>query len=206
MKDEAYWNTKHPVIEQLYEGRPLPNGKSYSIDVRHFIWSVDIGLQKLLAEVPIRGTPDEIASMIQRYVATNLSYKGDNFIGAEEYWLYPAETLKMGTGDCEDGAILIASLLRCAGIPAWRVNVTAGWVQSAPTAPCGGHAYCCYCRELDNEWVVLDWCYYEDSHIKVMDKPLLKTIPFYKEVWFSFNDVAARSHTQMIVGGRVKKL
>ena len=28
MKTKEYWEQKHPVIEQLYSGRPLPTGTS----------------------------------------------------------------------------------------------------------------------------------------------------------------------------------
>ena len=208
MKDEAYWHQKHPVVEQMYQGRPLPNGEPYDLDVRHFIWPDDIELRKILSDLNmLSGTPDDLAHAVQRYVCRSINYVSDTNIGSSEYWLYPAETLKMGQGDCEDGAILIASML-LNGLHEsqhWRVRVSAGWVQSAPTAPEGGHGYCTYCRTTDNEWVVLDWCYYEDAGVAVPDKVLCKKNPKYKDVWFSFNHQFAWSHTRFDLRGRIKK-
>jgi predicted transglutaminase-like cysteine proteinase len=46
--------------------------------------------------------------------------------GVEDYWQLPAETLQLGTGDCEDYAILLCSLLRAYGVPAEDVYVAVG--------------------------------------------------------------------------------
>lgn len=100
------------------------------------------------------------------------------------------------TRQCEDGSILMASLMLNAEIPNWRVRVTAGLVESGIKAELGGHAYVTYCREVDNQWVVLDWCYREDSMIAINGKPIIKNRPEYKQVWFSFNNKYAWSHTE----------
>lgn len=45
-------------------------------------------------------------------VNTTIRYKPDRTVhGKPEYWQKPSETLKLGTGDCEDYAILKAHLL-----------------------------------------------------------------------------------------------
>ena len=46
--------------------------------------------------------------------------------GVEDYWQLPAETIQLGTGDCEDYAILLCSLLRAYGVPAEDVYVAVG--------------------------------------------------------------------------------
>jgi hypothetical protein len=205
-KDREYWDVKHPSVQQTYSGRPLPNGGRYEMDVRHFIWSEDIELFYLIAENGLIGNSNDLtATNVQRFIVKILKYVSDNNLGSSEYWLFPAETLAMKQGDCEDGAILMASLLLNA-LPVdhrWRVRVAAGTVQSSPTAPEGGHAYVTYCRCKDNEWVALDWCYYEDSKIPVSDKPLISTMPHYKDVWFSFNDQSAWSHINFEMKGRI---
>jgi hypothetical protein len=61
-------------------------------------------------------------------------------------------------------------------------------VQPAPTAPQGGHGYVSYLRESDNQWVIIDWCYLEDSAMSVEQKPLHKNNEYYKDIWFSFNN------------------
>jgi len=70
-------------------------------------------------------------------------------------------------------------------------------VQEAPTAPQGGHGYVCYLRETDNQWVVIDWCYFQDSTKLINEKPLLKDNAYYKEMWFSFNNEFSWSNKQL---------
>jgi len=207
VKDDAYWLAKHPVTDQMYNGRPLPNGEPYEIDVRHFLWPQDNALELVVARHNLLApTPDESALLCQQNVVKNLEYVGDEVLGFPEYWLFPGETLAMGAGDCEDGAWLMASLLlHCLPLTEWRrVRVCAGWVQARPTAPQGGHAYVTYCRTTDNEWVVLDWCYLEDSTIAVAEKPLHKDVAAYKQVWFSVDYRNAYSHQETMLGGRLR--
>jgi hypothetical protein len=209
--DKDYWMNKHPKVEQTYDGRPLPVvGTNFPIDVRHFAWDNDLIIKKILkANNLIKNSNDDTASAIQKFVVELLTYVGDDIqLKASEYWMYAGETLQLRSGDCEDGAILITSMLLNA-LPdehKWRVRVTAGFVQSAPTAPQGGHAYCTYCRCSDNQWVALDWCYYEDSSVPVSKKPLIKNVSFYKDAWFSFNHECAWANTTFEMAGRVKDL
>ena len=206
MKDQEFWHSKHPLATQMYSGRPLPNGKSYEMDVRHFIWAGDLTLEKILRDNDlIGGTHDETAGNIQKYVVKFLKYVSDETLGRSEYWLFPKETIELGQGDCEDGAILIASLLLTA-LPEserWRVRMAAGLVQSAPTAPEGGHGWCDYIRCKDNECVILDWCYMQDSGVPVHKKKLAKENKPYETTWFSFNHKYAWSHMNFELRGRL---
>jgi len=212
---EAYWNAKHPQQDILYEGRPVPGRiKRVDWDIRRFIWHDDAILKTVLYQHVFLGTSnpmlgrsgDLVARDIQEFVVDHLKYVGDEKAqGVEEFWLFPTETYILKQGDCEDGAIMIASFLLNAGIAPWRVRVSAGWVKPSPTAPQGGHGYCCYCRETDNQWVVLDWCYNQDSHKDVSEKPLLKERDDYADVWFSFNHLYAWSHSGFAMAGRVKE-
>jgi hypothetical protein len=124
-----------------------------------------------------------------------LEYVGDNESSeCPEFWQFPFETLQSGMGDCEDGAILMASLMIQAGIPSYRVKICAGYVQESPTAPQGGHCYCIYLADRGwrkQEWVVLDWCYYEDPDVAPEKKPLAKNggyKGYYQSLWFTFNN------------------
>lgn len=65
--------------------------------------------------------------------------------GQGDYWQTPEETLTRKTGDCEDQAFLLASLLRAAGVPESDVLVGVGMVAFPGQKP-GGHA-----------WVLLRW-------------------------------------------------
>jgi len=82
--------------------------------------------------------------------------------------------------NCEDGAILITSLCIAANIPAWRVKVAAGYVQSAPTAPQGGHAYCIYLAD-DGDWRILDWCIVDNKRTLIQTPNGAKRISKLKE-------------------------
>ena len=64
---------------------------------------------------------------IREWVATNIRYRSDreNF-GLNDYWQFPLETLERGSGDCEDIAILLCSLLRSYGVQSNQVYVAIG--------------------------------------------------------------------------------
>lgn len=171
-----YYNYKYPQQKILYWGRLIPgNPARMPVDVRNFIVPRNHNLEYVLDELIglEKKEPNDVkAQKIQKWVIDNLVYVYDNhrIEGQPEYWQYVDETLYLGTGDCEDGAILMASLMLTAGIPSWRLRIAAGWVQTAPTAQGGGHAWCCYLRESDNRFVPLDWCYYPDT--RPMDEKL----------------------------------
>jgi transglutaminase-like putative cysteine protease len=64
---------------------------------------------------------------LRDWVSSHISYKFDKDVhGVSDYWQYPEETLKLRTGDCEDFAIVLCSLLRAYGVPANQVYVAAG--------------------------------------------------------------------------------
>lgn len=196
-RDAYYWNNKWQQAPITYSGRAL-RGKTERIvcDVKCFVTSNDALLDEILHDYQLkRDTPNATAHVIQQFVVRFLDYAGDeNTSDCPEFWQFPFETLQSGIGDCEDGAILMASLMIQAGIPAYRVKVCAGYVQASSTAPQGGHAYCIYLadrRDGSQDWVIMDWCYYEDSLTAPEDKPLARHGGYqgcYQELWFTFNN------------------
>ena len=61
-------------------------------------------------------------------------------------------------------------------MPPWRVRLNAGNVQG------GGHCWVTYLREVDNKWIILDWCYwYTKNGVE------WKTAEKYYDIWFSWN-------------------
>jgi len=62
-------------------------------------------------------TPNWMA--IRDWVSDNIEYRYDSNIYGTEHWQFPLETLRLGTGDCEDFSILTCSLLRANG---WSTN------------------------------------------------------------------------------------
>lgn len=208
LSDKAvYWNNKHPKSDIVYAGRATRLCPTrIPIDVRRMVWNDDCILKTIIKDNSLNKTTyDDSAMECQKFVVKVLKYIGDKeSSGIEEYWQFPNETVATKSSDCEDGAIFMASLILNCGVPSWRVRVAAGLVQPSPTAKTGGHAYVCYCRESDNNWVILDWCYYEDSAIPMNRKPLSNSVKTYKEVWFSFNNEFSWSHSSFDIISSIK--
>jgi hypothetical protein len=204
---KKFWNNKHPTNSVIYAGRSIPSicrtnnacklKQHLKHDIKTLISSNDDFLKEIIKTNKLqKNTWNETMLKIQQWVVGNLKYMGDNLNqGPLEYWQFPFETIALGLGDCEDGAVLIASLALNAGIPSYRVRVVVGDVQPTPTAPEGSHAYVSYLRQPDNQWVVVDWCYAENSSSSIENRPILKTLPYYKEVRFSFNNEHCWSNT-----------
>jgi transglutaminase-like putative cysteine protease len=79
---------------------------------------------ELLKDAPLK-MKDWIA--LRNWVGDNIQYKHDNEVyGVPEYWQFGKETISLKTGDCEDFAILLCSLLRSAGYSPNDVYVVIG--------------------------------------------------------------------------------
>lgn len=203
---KSYWNNKWKKKSVIYSGRALRNSKErIDVDVRNFIITRDDILKSIVKNYDLKkSTYNETAHACQKFVVDYLTYANDNAINScEEFWQFPFETIVSRKGDCEDGAILMASLMIHAGIPNWRVKVVGGTVKPEPTAPLGGHAYCIYLADRKDgtmEWEIHDWCYYEDTDTPTGSKPLAKDGGYnntYIEVWFTFNNEYAWSNEEV---------
>ena len=173
-EQEAFWNNKYPKQDILYV-REEKDGE-YQIDVRNYFQSFDSSIPGFSC-----ASNDDLALLALKWVKNNIDYTSDKTqYGFSEFWAYPYQTLKHGKGDCEDGAILLANILLKSGCPYWRIRLNAGDVES------GGHAYVTYCRETDNQFVVLDWCYWPKTTL-IKDRPLHKDEQNYYGIWFSWN-------------------
>lgn len=212
-KSKTYWNNKWEKRDVIYAGRTLrKNDRPIQIDVKNFICANDAILKDIIDRRGLKKkTYNETAHACQKFVVNYMSYIADEQeSGVEEFWQFPFETVAAKAGDCEDGAILMASLMINAGIPNWRVKVVAGNVRPQPTAPEGGHAYCIFLADRDNgdmEWEIHDWCYYEDSEIPTGQKPLAKEGGYnhsYTQVWWSFNNEFSWSPEEVQIEGRIR--
>lgn len=177
---ENYLNNKYPKINRAYL-RYETDGQ-YQIDVRNFFQPFDYTLPTFTGK-----NFDDVALKCLSWVIDNIKYIPDlTEYKQNEYWAYSYQTLKNKFGDCEDGAILLANMMLASGIPYYRVRLNAGSVNG------GGHCYVSYCRETDNQWVVLDFCYWPNKK-PIKDRPTHKEERNYinKEknyyVWFSWN-------------------
>ena len=108
---------------------------------------------------------DYTIHQILKWVKNNITYQSDMKVHNQiEYWQTSEETLKLSTGDCEDGAILILTLAYHSKIDMALTDLTWGSVIG------GGHAYIVYTREEDAVEVILDWCYWYTSIIVKLRK------------------------------------
>lgn len=185
---------KYPISDKvLYRAR---NDMSY--DVRDFIQPDNPILKEIVDKGGLdSGSLDEIAYNCMKWVQRNIKYTPDpQFTEKDEEWLMPTETVQTGKGDCEDGTNLIVSLMRNAGVPAYRVKNACGEVDE------GGHSWPIYLREKDNEWVIMDWCYKPNSR-KVENRGLSKNNRDYNSIDFTFNDEHSWADTAIDVDGKV---
>jgi len=139
---------------------------------------------------------------LREWVSTHVNYVYDQSVhGTNEYWQLPAETLSLGTGDCEDFAILLCTLLRAYGVPSDQVYVACAYSEGAEH----GHAflferwYKGIWRAIEPQegvWGVFVWgdidaseydrfyCF-NDQHY-LTDKPTLPSGEYEFEVGYSF--------------------
>ncbi len=89
---------------------------------------------------------------IRDWVAYNIEYKLDEDVhGVTDYWQTPEETLDLRTGDCEDFAILLCTLLRAYGIGKEHIYIAIGVDNKGY-----GHAFLIEDWYLDGEWRAIE--------------------------------------------------
>lgn len=178
-EDEIYYNNKYPTLNVAY--KRIDKLGSGAIDVRAF-------LQPYNHYYPtFKGKDDQIALNSLKWVIEKITYKTDkNLYKEREYWAFPHETLREKEGDCEDGALLLASIMLYNGIKPWKIRVTAGYVLAPGQSQQSGHAYVTYYCEETKSWVLLDWCYYPNTR-EIKYRTSYHEVEMYKDIWFSFN-------------------
>lgn len=108
-------------------------------------------LQGILGDPPYELSKDGFDA-IRDWVAANIDYVSDEEQwGVEEYWQTPEETLSLHTGDCEDFAILLCTLLRAYGIDEEQIYVAVGVDDEGY-----GHAFLIENWYLEGEWRAIE--------------------------------------------------
>lgn len=177
------------VYDSLIEQLTTPEEKIFAPDyLYYFLQYPDNYLMDLALKIVERTDSYDVrAWKIVTWVHDNLPYVTDeeNY-GVSELWAPPVLALRKGSGDCEDGAFLVHSLLLHAGIPFERIRTYGGTVKVGQGAETGGHGWTAYKRQADDQWVVLDTSYY------INDLPVNKRTPMkddrnYIDDYFYFN-------------------
>ena len=168
--NEEYWNNKRPKVEH-FKWLVHETDGDYQVDVRNWLMPYDATLQEIKGK-----TNDEKTYNALMWVMDNIKYNDDEKVyGFPEYWAKVYQTTKHKRSDCEDGnAILLNSMLLKAGVPYWRIRSNIGMVNG------GYHAYLTYCRETDNQFIVLDFCYWPNRKL-IKDRPLHKDEQNYSD-------------------------
>jgi predicted transglutaminase-like cysteine proteinase len=187
---EDYYNKKYPTKPIFYCGRVMVGSNNrFRCDVRDFFTLKDENLNNIVRSLKMDTmTDNQKALACLKWIITNFPYKSDSTnYGAGEFWCMPYESLNKGSGDCEDGAILLANLLLIAGVPNWKVRINCGNVFEPISKRQVGHAYLTFFDEESEKWVILDWCYYPNIK-KISVREEYKKEKMYQGVWFSFNN------------------
>jgi len=186
-------DNQHPKNSVIYKGRTLPGIDGYvPMDVRHLVFFPDAQLSSIIEkQMPAGLSSDRRATWAEEWVTSRIRYKPD----AQEFWMSPAETLFAACGDCEDIAILLASLLLNTGVEAHRVKVAAGTVNYGNnTYP---HTWALYYRD-SGSWVALDPQFYQTPE-PIADRPKMKDNPFYTGIFFTFNHLNSWAHRSVTI-------
>lgn len=167
------------------DGKTINQADDPVHDYSEFLAYPNKNIENLANKIVGPGDSNDVkAHKILLWVQDNIEYKSDikNY-GVSEWWTTPTETLDRMSGDCEDGAFLIHSLMLNAEIPWERVRTYGGEVFAGAGAPAGGHGWTAYQREIDDSWVVLDWCYYPNQKTVAERTPMSEDRK-YMDDWF----------------------
>ena len=155
----------------------------YDIDVREFLVTENNAIMRRTLQNDVKkfiqkfeGASWELFSSrdpgsfdLRSYVVTQFVSKKIEYRESVELdpWQFPDETLKLRSGDCEDRALLIASMLLASGISSFNVRVALGkfraWMGEKHDD--FDHVWVMY-KDESGKWQVID----PAAHTAVSDK------------------------------------
>lgn len=122
------------------------------------------------------------AQAVNHAVNSMIAYKTDlEAHGVADYWQTPEETLRRGTGDCEDFALLKMALLEGLGLPKEKMWIATGILRDPAKAPGRNEAHATLVVELEGRPHVLDNAYRARAG---MDEPLATLGEFTHQAYF----------------------
>lgn len=155
-----------------------------------------ITLTSILVSAGIKDTDSNIIKCRKtlKWVHSNIKYVSDNKSNLmNEYWQTPVETLEKRTGDCEDGAILLYTILSFAGVPNRQLRMVAGDVEKfGKPEESVGHAYLVWLNDEDGLEYPIDWTYWYGLSFALTEPYVMRKNYYYgQKEWFSFNSETA---------------
>ena len=123
-----------------------------------------------LPQTKNKGDFDRRAGLIWEWVANTITYASDRSSqGCENFFQFPAETIALGTGDCEDSAFLLASLLIASGISEYCVRAVMGSVKWSDDQVSEGHVWVNY-KDETGVWRLLEPTLSQDQLPSPLDR------------------------------------
>jgi len=202
------WDGERIIHESIVpSSRPVVGHQrgGYDIDVREFLVSEKNATMRRTLEKDVRdfigglegaswelfrsrdpGSFDLRAHVITQFVSKTVKYRISQGL---DPWQFPDETMKLRSGDCEDRALLIASLFLASGISSFNVRVALGRFRAwfGNTHEDFDHVWVMY-KDEAGKWQVIE----PAAHAIVSGKPRKqKEMPETAEYipFFIFNDV-----------------
>lgn len=136
---------------------------------------------------------DNVAVNCLKFVIKHIDYVPDlenPKTLAIEKWQSPLETWATKQGDCEDGALLLSSLLLVCGINPYQILIKCGDVVSPKNAQATeGHCWMEYLPMLDGVPRILDWCYWPNNLAMQNRLFAVAEQKYPGPIWFAFNNI-----------------
>lgn len=155
----------------------------YDIDVREFLVTRDNAIMRRTLEQDVKkfigelgsvsweffisrapGSFDVRAYVIRQFISEKIEYRLTKGL---DPWQFPDETLKLRSGDCEDRALLIASMLLASGISSFNVRVALGRFRAwfGKKHEDFDHVWVMY-KDESGKWQVIE----PAAHARISDK------------------------------------
>lgn len=209
VRSATQWNWDGDLIVHspiIPASREVPGtGKRYEIDIREYIANRDNAvIRRAVGQIADglsstdrvffsshkQGSFDFRMRKVTKYLSEQVRYaRGPRGFDS---WLFPEETLANGSGDCEDRAFLLASLLLSSGISSYVVRVALGKLYNQQTRESRDHVWVMYKNE-SGLWMLIEPLLHSEQARKrgeaLRQKPARVAIAAYEYVpYYVFND------------------
>lgn len=136
------------LVIGLLISREMPLVQAHDLEdsfTGEYIQPNDLSVQAIVNTIcafPLEENVYDNVRSVYFWVVDHIEYESDGSQwGEDDYWQLPATTILLGTGDCEDQAILLTSLIRAVGVSRSQVHLVIGKVTNIITGEVNGHGW-----------------------------------------------------------------